>query len=82
MSKPRIDHLLELQNKLIALHEAGWRATDDLHVEPPVARVILDTHEIGPQLQQTLVAMAIGALAAVIFKDGQPVLVERTGGRA
>jgi hypothetical protein len=25
MTKPRIDHLLELQNELIALHEAGWR---------------------------------------------------------
>jgi hypothetical protein len=54
MTKPVLNDILELQNKLIALREAGWRVTDNLHVEPPVARVVLDTHEIGPALQQSL----------------------------
>jgi hypothetical protein len=82
MNKPRIDDLRELQDKLVALYEAGWRDDGDRRVDPPVARAILETHELGPELQQTLVAMAIGALATTIFEEGGPVLVETTAGRA
>jgi hypothetical protein len=82
MSKPRIDDLLELQDLILALDGAGWQDPDKLRVDPPIARMILDTHELAPALQQMLVAMAIGALASMIFKAGGPVLVERTEGPA
>jgi hypothetical protein len=38
----------------------------------------LDAHELAPEPQHTLAAMAIGALAALIFKDGRPAFVEKT----
>jgi hypothetical protein len=61
----------------MALREAGWRDTGDRRVDPSIAKVILDTHELGRELRQTLVAMAIGALASTMFlRSGGPLRVE------
>jgi hypothetical protein len=76
-TKPPINNVLELQAKIIAMYEAGFPLRPDLRVRQPVADVILQAHELGPELREELVAMAIGAMASTIFERGGPILSEK-----